>query len=78
MSIQVVAVNKKHQANVNKVLSWCKKYDLEVNKNDALDKESSPYQEKCYQKAFEFLAELPKREKDNINKSYDITGFIWE
>ena len=78
--MEIIAVNKKHQSNVNKVVSWALKYSQAVNDYDVknIDDNKRPKQERAYNMTCEYLAELPQREKQNINKTLDITGYFWD
>ena len=71
LSIPVIsAINKKHQATVNKFLSWDTKYNQHVNNQDA-----GPKQAFSYDKAAINWQELPKREQANIGRFICIIGY---
>lgn len=56
------AINKKHQAMVNKFMAWNAKYDILVNE----DRDCTPRGEFVYDKALSAWESLPKREQKNL------------
>lgn len=64
--MKIEAINKKHQVNVNRFVSWNDKYDAIVS---ATDDNGGSKQEAAHNKASEYWHELPKREQLNIVKS---------
>ena len=73
----MIAINKKHQAMVNKAIKWLEKYneandlrDLADNNDD--EKRYEKYDkicEKTWDKYEECISELPSREVSQIEKS---------
>ena len=68
----IIAINKKHQAAVNRFISWAAKYDLIV---DQTDDSGSLKQERAFDKACDYWNELPKREQKNISKQIETSGY---
>lgn len=74
---KIVALNKKHQSNVNKAVYWLIKYNEFDNRRNEADSEGNDKMHKRYdnqcQKAFdryeEYTSELPIREVKQIEKS---------
>lgn len=66
------ALNPKHQANVNRFLTWDAKYATIVNETDDC---GGPKQEHAYNKASEYFHTLPKREQAKIGKVLCIAGY---
>lgn len=70
--MKVIAINKKHQKNVNGFIKWDTKYNNLVNQ----EKNSTRSSEIAYDKASCYLDELPKRERTNLNQhGIDTTGY---
>lgn len=73
----MIAINKKHQAKVNKAVYWLKKYnecnykrDLADNNGDEKNYKKWDRQcEKTFDKYEDYISELPSREVKNIEKS---------
>lgn len=71
----IKAVNPKYQKAVNDFVKWDKAYEQEVNKNAEIGKDTSPAQDRAYEKAFAAWQELPKYEQDNLSKNMDTIGY---
>lgn len=68
----IVAINKKHQALINRFIKWDAKYNAIVNASDGDEGRAG---EKAYNKAADIWHALPKREQANINKTTDTIGY---
>ena len=78
----VIAINPKHQAKVNKAVQWEVKYELandqrnivednlytEDQESDKVWRKWNKQCEKAYDKYLEYMEELPKGEQKNIEK----------
>ena len=74
----VTAINKKHQATVNRFVKADAKYDALVDKHAAADNETqraADAEADIFNTAFEIIRDLPKREVANIAKTIDISGY---
>ncbi|WP_112479551.1 hypothetical protein [Vibrio variabilis] len=69
--MQVTATNKSHQAKVNRFIRWDEKYNALVD----AEKDGTSAAWNAYDKAAECWEELPKRERTNIAKHIDTTGY---
>ena len=70
----VTAINKKHQAAVNRYIKAITKYNSIVDAMDSEDDHRSfarleRAEERAYDKAYDIWCELPKRERMNITKT---------
>lgn len=71
------AINKKHQAMVNRAVKWLEKYNEANNQRDIADgngdeklyRKYDRMCEKTWDKYTECTSELPKREVEQIEKS---------
>ncbi len=61
----VTAINPKYQHTIKRFLKWNAHYDSIVSETDD---NGGTKQEKAYDRASEFWAEIPKSEQDNILK----------
>lgn len=73
----VTAINKTHQAKVNRACAWLSKYNAlndlrDIADNDGDDKAYRKLDRQCanaFDRYLDIVDELPSREKDNIEKS---------
>jgi hypothetical protein len=73
----ITAINKKHQSKVNRAITWLVKYNEFNNQRDIAndngdDKMYRKYDRLCansFDKYLWIVDELPKRERNNIEKS---------
>ena len=61
----MLALNKKYQTTVNRVVLWNNKYNTLVEQG----REESQRGECAYDKLMSYWSELPKREQINLNKN---------
>jgi lysophospholipase L1-like esterase len=74
---QMIALNKKHQARVNKAVYWLTKYntandmrnDADGDGNEKMYKKYDNLCQKTFDKYEEYTSELPAREVKQIEKS---------
>ena len=75
--MKLIAINKKYQAKVNRALIWLEKYDYyndlrnyaEDNDQGFKIKQYARECEKAFDKYLSIVDELPKRERQQIEKS---------
>jgi len=78
----MIAINKKHQSNVNKALSWINKYDDYNDQRDEIENaqenswsyttEWNRINKKCetaYDKYLDYCSLLPKQEIKGVDKA---------
>ena len=71
-SISVKAINSTHQRTLNSFLKWDATYNQIV---DETDDNGGRVQERAYDKACEAFKRLPGREKINLSRHVDISGY---
>jgi hypothetical protein len=75
--MEIIAINKSHQTKVNRAIYWLKKYnELNTQRDTASDYDESALYKKLdrqcaasFDKYLDIVCELPKRERERIEKS---------
>lgn len=84
MDIKVKAINKIHQAKVNKAVYWLSKYeDANTQRDFASDNNEKDFDDECviwrkydriceksFDRYLDYMSELPKREQNQIEKLF--------
>jgi hypothetical protein len=72
IGLTVVAINTKHQRNINRFVLNNAKHDAIVNKTDD---NGGRHQTDTYERALTAWCELPKREQKNLSQYIDTAGY---
>ena len=84
MDIKVKAINKIHQAKVNKAVYWLNKYeDANTQRDIASENNEKDFDDECviwrkydrmceksFDRYLDYMSELPKREQNQIEKLF--------
>ena len=72
MSKNITAINPKYQTTISRFVKWDSTYNEIV---DATDDANGREQQHAYERASYYFGILPKRERTNIARHMDVTGY---